>query len=73
MLGQSGFTILGVLPTPASAFLIPLVALEEAVEVAEDLPIFPLFFRQDIILSNPELEGIVSGFYPPLWNIESLR
>jgi peptide/nickel transport system substrate-binding protein len=39
----------------------------------EDLPVLPLFFRQDIILSNPELEGIVSGIYPPLWNIESLK
>ncbi len=40
---------------------------------ADDLPVLPLFFRRDIILSNPILEGFQSGSYPPLWNIGGIR
>jgi peptide/nickel transport system substrate-binding protein len=39
----------------------------------EDLPALPLFFRNDIILANPDLEGFQSGIYPTLWNIEGIQ
>ncbi len=40
---------------------------------SEDLPVLPLFFRQEIILASPMLEGFQSGSFQPLWNIESVR
>jgi len=39
----------------------------------EDLPVLPLFFRRDIILTSPKLEGFQSGSFQPFWNIESVR
>jgi peptide/nickel transport system substrate-binding protein len=39
----------------------------------EDLPVLPLFFRQEMILSHPSLEGIQSGSFLPLWNIERIK
>jgi len=39
----------------------------------EDLPVLPLFFRRDIILASPMLEGFQSGLFQPFWNIESIR
>ena len=38
-----------------------------------DLPVLPLFFRRDIILVSPILEGFQSGSFQPFWNIESVR
>lgn len=38
-----------------------------------DLPVLPLFFRRDIIISIPELMGLESGVFPPFWNIEVLQ
>jgi peptide/nickel transport system substrate-binding protein len=40
---------------------------------AEDLPVLPLFFRQEMILSHPSLAGIQSGSFLPLWNIERIK
>ncbi len=39
----------------------------------EDLPVLPLFFRQEMILSNSILAGFQSGNYSPFWNIEEIR
>jgi peptide/nickel transport system substrate-binding protein len=39
----------------------------------EDLPILPLFFRRDVLISRPGLGGIEEGSYPPLVKIESIR
>ena len=39
----------------------------------EDLPVLPLFFRQEMILSHPSLGGIRSGTFLPLWNIERIK
>jgi peptide/nickel transport system substrate-binding protein len=39
----------------------------------DDLPVLPLFFRREIILSDPLLEGFQSGSYLPLWNIDVLK
>jgi peptide/nickel transport system substrate-binding protein len=36
----------------------------------EELPVLPLFFRQDLILVNPAVGEIQPGNYHPLWNIE---
>jgi peptide/nickel transport system substrate-binding protein len=40
---------------------------------ADDLPVLPLFFRRELILTNPVLEGFQSGLYPPFWNIGRIR
>lgn len=39
----------------------------------EELPVLPLFYRQELILSHPSLEGIQSGSFLPLWNIERIK
>jgi peptide/nickel transport system substrate-binding protein len=53
------------------------LAREAAVEVSEifksDLPVIPLFFRRDLIISRPEITGLENGYFDPLWNIEDLR
>ena len=53
------------------------IAQEAMVEMqrvfADELPVLPLFFRQEMILSHPNLEGIESGSYLPLWNIERIK
>jgi len=40
---------------------------------AEDLPVLPLFYRQELIISYSEYEGVRSGNYSPFWNIEEIR
>ena len=40
---------------------------------AEDLPVIPLFYRQELVLSNSKYEGFQSGNYSPFWNIEEIR
>jgi len=39
----------------------------------EDVPVLPLFFRQEMILSNSKFEGFQSGKFSPFWNIEEIR
>ncbi|MGM0373718.1 MAG: ABC transporter substrate-binding protein [Chloroflexota bacterium] len=39
---------------------------------AEDLPVLPLYFRRDVMLSEGDIQGLETGFFTPLWNIESL-
>ncbi len=51
-----------------------LEALEEIQTIfAGDLPVIPLFFRQEMILYHPDLEGIQSGYFLPLWNLERIK
>ena len=38
-----------------------------------DIPVLPLFFRQEMILTNSNIVGIQSGNYSPFWNIEEIR
>jgi peptide/nickel transport system substrate-binding protein len=40
---------------------------------AEDLPVLPLFFRHQVIISDPDLRGFNSGVYSPFWNMEMIR
>jgi len=62
--------ILGSLPDQGST----LEAYQTAQQIfSEDLPVLPLFFRRDIILTSPKLEEFQSGSFQPLWNIESVR
>jgi peptide/nickel transport system substrate-binding protein len=39
----------------------------------EDLPALPLFFRREILLYSPDLDGIQEGSNPPLVSIEYIR
>jgi len=39
----------------------------------QELPVLPLFFRNEIIIAEPELEGLENSFFPLFWNIEALR
>jgi peptide/nickel transport system substrate-binding protein len=49
-------------------------ALERISEVfAQDLPVLPLFFRRDLVISTPDLDLTGSGYYPPFWDIEDIR
>jgi len=38
-----------------------------------DLPALSLFFRNNIIVATPDLEGLENGIYTQFWNIESIR
>lgn len=38
----------------------------------EDLPVLPLYFRQEVLISARDLKGFDNGFYIPLYNVESL-
>ena len=38
-----------------------------------DLPALPFFFRNEIIVAKPDLEGFENGIYEPLWNIEAVQ
>ncbi len=38
-----------------------------------DLPALPLFFRNNIIVADPVLEGFENGFYSLFWNIDNIR
>jgi peptide/nickel transport system substrate-binding protein len=40
---------------------------------ADQLPVLPLFYRQEVILYHPNLEGLGPGFFPPLANIERIK
>jgi len=40
---------------------------------AEEYPVLPLFYRQGLMLADPQLEGIQSGVFQPLWNIEGIK
>jgi peptide/nickel transport system substrate-binding protein len=40
---------------------------------ADDLPILPLFFRQEVIIFDPALTGLQPGFFMPLWEIEQIK
>lgn len=40
---------------------------------AEELPVLPLFFRRQVMIVKPELDGIESGAQIPLWNIEVIH
>ncbi|MCJ7715513.1 MAG: ABC transporter substrate-binding protein [Anaerolineales bacterium] len=51
---------------------------QEAVErltslFEEDLPVLPLFFRRQIIVTGSELSGFENGIYDLFWNIEILQ
>jgi peptide/nickel transport system substrate-binding protein len=39
----------------------------------EEKPVLPLFFRVDLLISDPDLEGLSDGNYLPFWNIEELH
>jgi peptide/nickel transport system substrate-binding protein len=39
----------------------------------DKLPALPLFYRQTVLLADPEIVGLSSGDYPALWNIEEIR
>jgi peptide/nickel transport system substrate-binding protein len=39
----------------------------------QDLPVLPLFFRRDVVISAPDLELSPSGYFPPFWDIEEIR
>ena len=39
----------------------------------ENLPVLPLFFRHQLILSRPGLVGFQSGNFQPLWNLEKIH
>ncbi len=48
-------------------------AVERLISTFEDgLPVVPLFFRRQVILTRPELTGFENGTYDLLWNIESV-
>ncbi len=48
-------------------------AVERLIFTVEDgLPVVPLFFRRQVILTRPELTGFENGTYDLLWNIESV-
>ncbi len=38
-----------------------------------ELPVLPLFFRQDIIIASPDLVGLESDVFPLFWNIEIVQ
>ncbi len=38
-----------------------------------DLPALSLFFRNNIIVATPDLEGLENGVYSQIWTIESIR
>ncbi|MFN2281985.1 MAG: ABC transporter substrate-binding protein [Anaerolineales bacterium] len=38
-----------------------------------EMPVLPLFFRQDLIIASPDLSGLDSGVFSPFWNIEALE
>jgi peptide/nickel transport system substrate-binding protein len=40
---------------------------------ADQLPVLPLFYRQDVLLSNPNLTGIQPGSFLSLWEIEQIK
>lgn len=49
-------------------------AVERLISTFEDgLPVVPLFFRRQVILTRPELTGFENGTYDFLWNIESVH
>ncbi len=49
-------------------------AVERLISTFEDgLPVVPLFFRRQVILTRPELTGFENGTYDLLWNIESVH
>ena len=49
-------------------------ALERLSELfIQDLPVLPLFFRRDVVLSTPDVQISGSGYIPPLWDIEDFR
>ena len=39
----------------------------------QDLPAIPLFFRRDLIVVHPEIQGLETGYAPLFWNIEELK
>jgi ABC-type oligopeptide transport system substrate-binding subunit len=39
----------------------------------EEQPVLPLFFRNDLMVINPELKGFQDGNYQPLERIEEIR
>ena len=39
----------------------------------QDLPVLPLFFRRDLVISTPDLELSDSGYYPLFWDIEDIK
>jgi peptide/nickel transport system substrate-binding protein len=48
-------------------------AVERLISTFEDgLPVVPLFYRRQVILTRPELTGFENGTYDLLWNIESV-
>jgi len=53
---------------------ISLTAQEKLVEIfRSDLPVLPLFFRQDLIIASPQISGLISGTYDLFWNVEALE
>lgn len=40
---------------------------------ADQLPVLPLFYRQEVILYRPNLEGFQSGLFPYLENMERIK
>ncbi len=39
----------------------------------EDLPVLPLFYRRELIISDPDLIGLENGTFPLFWNIETIQ
>lgn len=53
------------------------IALEAGGKLLEifrsEMPVLPLFFRQDLIIASPEISGLESGVFSQFWNIEALE
>ncbi len=53
------------------------IALEADKELKEifhsEMPVLPLFFRQELIIASPQVKGLESGVFSPFWNIEALE
>lgn len=39
----------------------------------EELPVIPLFFRRDLVIAQPQITGLESGFGPQFWYLEDLE
>ena len=49
-------------------------AVERLLEVfIEEMPVLPLFFRRNLVISSPDVMPLPSGYFSPLWNIEEIR
>lgn len=67
---QACLTLLGSLPD-SEEHLEAEVAISEIFRA--ELPIIPLFFRRDLIIAHPEINGLESGFGAQFWYLEALE